>query len=611
MLNIIFTTYIITVSVLAIGIIFVNLKRFGKTCLEDHSHTDHYKSIVLDLLRERAKYENRLSIEEYLLLQIQNRINWKALSANEDAIELLKDRIEYEKNTPEYVKICNENRVDWPALSLLRNANDILKDRIEYERCLCDEEEYDNRIDWAYLSGNQYAVELLEANPEKIDWGTLSQNKCAIELLKANPEKIVWENLSYNEYAIDLLRDNIDKIVWYKDYYHYLFEELFYNNLSKFTELFIQKIEYEKNVTDEEYIKIDWEVLCYTQNVFDILTSYPENILWKYLSRNEDPAIIELLRQRFEYEKQLSREEYEKLDDIVKIDWLNLSKNKNAIELLRDRVLYENSLGKEEYDSLGDNKVYWEYLSDTEYGIELLKENPDKIIWKYLSANKYAIKLLSERVEYESKSYDKGNIGNIGEDKIDWVFISLNRNAIDLIENRLRYENALSEEEYLKLGINKIDWTYLSRNKNPQAIELFAKKLEYEMQLSKEEYIQLIRTGDLLAWDYISKNVSYANHVSYASHEYDNQKFIDLLRKRIEYEKQLSSEEYDMLGNNVIDWKYLSLNSKNKHAIELLREYPEKVDWKELSMNQYAVELLQENPEKIAWNRIHILFGQI
>jgi len=38
-----------------------------------------------------------------------------------------------------------------------------------------------------------------------------------------------------------------------------------------------------------------------------------------------------------------------------------------------------------------------------------------------------------------------------------------------------------------------------------------------------------------------------------------------------------------------------------------LKEYPEKIDWRNLSMNENAIELLKANPEKISWNLIHIL----
>ena len=100
-------------------------------------------------------------------------------------------------------------------------------------------------------------------------------------------------------------------------------------------------------------------------------------------------------------------------------------------------------------------------------------------------------------------------------------------------------------------------------------------------------------SGNQLAWDYLSKN--------------KNPEIIEFLRERIEYENSLSKEEYNSLGINIIDWKYLSLNSRNKSIINLLKEYPEKIDWRNLSMNENAIELLKANPEKISWNLIHIL----
>jgi hypothetical protein len=93
------------------------------------------------------------------------------------------------------------NKIDWKWLSKNPNAIDLLK-------------ENPKKIDWKMLSLNPNAIELLKANPEKIDWGLLSQNPNAIELLKANPEKINWNWLSANPNAIELLRENQDKIVW-------------------------------------------------------------------------------------------------------------------------------------------------------------------------------------------------------------------------------------------------------------------------------------------------------------------------------------------------------------------------------------------------------------
>ncbi len=42
----------------------------------------------------------------------------------------------------------------------------------------------------------------------------------------------------------------------------------------------------------------------------------------------------------------------------------------------------------------------------------------------------------------------------------------------------------------------------------------------------------------------------------------------------------------------------------NPEAIELLKKYPEKIDWFWLSQNPNAIELLKAHPKKIYWNRL-------
>ena len=274
----------------------------------------------MKLITDRIEYENSLSIDEYFNLR-NNKINWRALSANEKIFKLLKNRVDYENNTEEYMKKYGENRIDWATLSLNRVASELLKDRIVYENGL-SEKEYekldDNKIEWTYLSGNPYAIELLNENLDKIDWNTLSQNKCAITMLKANFEKIVWESISYNQNAIEILKENVEKIVWDNDYYC-LFEEIFINNLSELTDLFKKKIEYEKNITDEKYKKIDWRRLSLTQNTYELLKTYPDKIIWKNLSKNKDPAMNKLLNDRFEYEKRWNVRSYSAVDALSKL----------------------------------------------------------------------------------------------------------------------------------------------------------------------------------------------------------------------------------------------------------------------------------------------------
>ena len=93
------------------------------------------------------------------------------------------------------------NKLNWFCLSANPNAIQLLKANPE-------------KIDWHYLSCNPNAMQLLKNNPDKIYWEYLSYNTSfeAIELLKANPLKIHWYNLSQNPhiftYDYEKMREN-------------------------------------------------------------------------------------------------------------------------------------------------------------------------------------------------------------------------------------------------------------------------------------------------------------------------------------------------------------------------------------------------------------------
>jgi hypothetical protein len=55
-----------------------------------------------------------------------------------------------------------------------------------------------NKIDWALLSRNPNAIEILVANKKKINWSSLSRNPNAIDILEANQDKIDWKEISLN-----------------------------------------------------------------------------------------------------------------------------------------------------------------------------------------------------------------------------------------------------------------------------------------------------------------------------------------------------------------------------------------------------------------------------
>ena len=123
---------------------------------------------AIDLLKEQIKYENTLDVEEYKALE--NKINWEKLSANPNAINLLKERIEYEKynhsrdsrdskdssDSKDSTKHNYINRINWKGLSTNPNAIDLLKEQIKYENTLDvrDYRKLKNKINWNQLSSN-------------------------------------------------------------------------------------------------------------------------------------------------------------------------------------------------------------------------------------------------------------------------------------------------------------------------------------------------------------------------------------------------------------------------------------------------------------------------
>jgi len=332
-----------------------------------------------------------------------------------------------------------------------------------------------DKIDWSYLSQNPNAIDLLKDNQDKINWSQLCLNPNAIKLLK---ERIKYENnLDYNEYkelvilgnsiswdllsqnpnAIKLLKKN-NAIVWYK---------LAKNSNPNVVKLLQKKIK--DGFTDSDSEESVWFSLSQNPNVMKILQDNQEQIIWCELSKNSNLDAIELLKNRIQYENNLSREEYYNLEERYKIDWNKLLQNPNAIDLLKENP----------------KKINFNYLSANPNAIDLLKKQikyentldaneykvlKNKINWEYLSANPNAIELLRERIEYE-KSNDSNDSNDSTDydyiNRINWKVLSANPNAIDLLKERIKYEHKLTQKQYNKLKLkNKINWFQLSSNPN-------------------------------------------------------------------------------------------------------------------------------------------------
>ena len=104
------------------------------------------------------------------------QLTWHNLSANPNAMELLKERVEYEDSltTDEYENL--NDKIDWYSFA-----------------CICDDinilEEHEDKLDSGAIGSNLNAIEYIKKYIHTTDWDALSSNPNAIELLKKYKKK--------------------------------------------------------------------------------------------------------------------------------------------------------------------------------------------------------------------------------------------------------------------------------------------------------------------------------------------------------------------------------------------------------------------------------------
>ena len=210
---------------------------------------------ILKKLLENGKYTKKdinwdcisgnPSPEAFALLQENvNKINWKYLSTNTHpgAIKLLEKAIEEQmewydmEEFDDYAELDDDKKIDWKLLSSNPKAIDILIKKWKAEKRLMrfNNEIYDRLkelnmiISWEYLSINPEAIKLIKkklklenklsenryynlSKFEKISWKNLSSNPNAIKILSLpeNKDMIDWNNLSKNPNAMKLIKKKI------------------------------------------------------------------------------------------------------------------------------------------------------------------------------------------------------------------------------------------------------------------------------------------------------------------------------------------------------------------------------------------------------------------
>ena len=349
------TAYILTVNkqLTKKNINDVNAKKMSLLDLPvdilDKIFNEHYKELLKTVLRSWISIDeiylyyfcDNTNINAMTILKTldPDNLDWKALSCNPSAIELL--------SLPE-----NYYRIDWKALSGNPSAIELLSSPENYKK-----------IDWDELSGNPSAIKLLEAKKENINWGNLSGNPNAIHLIK---EKVNHENDILTEEEYDDLNYK-ERIDWEKlsgnpsaeaskylslpeNYFIIFWDKLSSNPNKEANKLLKKKIKEEKNLTEHElnalsiHQKIDW---------FNLSSNYGAI---KLLNANQD-----------------------------KIRWDTLSANTKAIPLIKKRIIKEEKSG---YDNEKiKNNIDWNELSANPKAIKILENNKEKIEWKDFSTN--------------------------------------------------------------------------------------------------------------------------------------------------------------------------------------------------------------------------------
>jgi ribosomal protein L24E len=266
--------------------------------------------------------------------------------------------------------------------------------------------------------------------------------------------------------------------------------------------------------------------------------------------------------------------------DIKKLYSSGLSSNPHpkAIELLQSNDL-ENSI---------QFHVEWERLSNNPYAIELLKKNPDKINWLLLSSNPGAIQLLKEnpdKINWHELSLNPAAIQLLKEnpDKINWAMLSENPNAIYL----------------LRKNPDKIDWGHLSIN--PNAIELLHKKSkEVDSNGNPNRCYYGTFNKKNISIDYLGRNPILTPRLHDCKCPDNNRDPCSNYNFNVSINAIYVNLYKDSDRNFWIDL------SRRPNAIDLLKQYPDRIDWINLSHNSNpdALELLQQNPDKIVWQKL-------
>jgi hypothetical protein len=226
-------------------------------------------------------------------------------------------------------------------------------------------------------------------------------------------------------------------------------------------------------------------------------------------------------------------------------------------------------------------KYYWDMLDNKR---KLLSSWVDKRkLTSLIYKNKYALDYILENRECYidwnilSSNPDAMYLLKMHKDNINWSRLCKNSGAIELL--RTNKDQIIWNE----LSHNKIDWMILSKYKNERIVELIEKRIIYEKKISSRDY-EYLNYNEHLNWAEISSNPFAIKII---------QKHMNL----IHWDKlSTNPNAIEILTNNISKINWINL-SKNPNAIEILTNNKRKIHWANLCLNPNAIELLKTQIE--------------
>ncbi len=209
----------------------------------------------------------------------------------------------------------------------------------------------------------------------------------------------------------------------------------------------------------------------------------------------------------------------------------------------------------------------WGEITSNPGTADLLRDHPEKVDLRYMgmpgNTSPYAIELF------------RSKINECGLDALEWLHIFGNPAFIDIIEDNL----------------DKANWHFLSQNSAARHIlEKYPDKIVWKAISSCAWAIDILEANqDKLDWETLSTNRA-AIHLLRKDPTKVNWKAVNV-HGLVELLREFPDR---------IDWYELS-KCDVPLVIPFIRENLDKVFWTEISANSIMIDILRENPDKINW----------